>query len=53
HHGQGPLLLTWSFNYGACGHALGFDEIKKSRNGRTALWFWMTPRCDPRKQSRY
>jgi predicted chitinase/LysM repeat protein len=50
YHGRGPLQLSWNFNYGACGAAIGKDLLNNpglvSTDGTvtfmTALWFWMT-----------
>ncbi|KAJ6796158.1 chitinase 10-like [Iris pallida] len=52
YHGRGPIQLSWNFNYGPAGQALGFDglqnpEIVANDSAiafKTALWFWMTPR---------
>lgn len=51
YHGRGPLQLSWNYNYGACGKAIGEDLLNHpelvSTNSAisfmTALWFWMTP----------
>lgn len=51
YHGRGPIQLSWNYNYGACGEALGIDLLNNpdlvSADGAiafmTALWFWMTP----------
>nr|QLL26892.1 class IV chitinase [Anacardium occidentale] len=50
YYGRGPLQLTWNYNYGACGKAVGFDGLNApetvSNNPavsfKSALWFWMT-----------
>ncbi|WJX85239.1 Chitinase 10 [Trifolium repens] len=50
--GRGPIQLSWNYNYGPAGKALGFDGLKNpeivSNNSviafKTALWFWMTER---------
>ncbi|MBV8642201.1 MAG: hypothetical protein JO070_12490 [Verrucomicrobia bacterium] len=50
YHGRGPLQLSWNFNYGACGKAIGKDllnhpELVSTDSAitfMTALWFWMT-----------
>ncbi|XP_075642528.1 chitinase 10 [Castanea sativa] len=50
YNGRGPIQLSWNFNYGPAGKALGFDGLKNpeivSNNSliafKTALWFWMT-----------
>nr|AAC95376.1 chitinase [Cynodon dactylon] len=52
YHGRGPIQLSWNFNYGPAGQALGFDGLRNPEivancsdtAFRTALWFWMTPR---------
>ncbi|GAX43974.1 hypothetical protein NIES4075_49890 [Tolypothrix sp. NIES-4075] len=51
YHGRGPIQLSWNYNYGACGQALGIDLLNNpdlvardsSISFMTALWFWMTP----------
>lgn len=51
YHGRGPIQLSWNYNYGAAGEALGLDLLadpgRVARDGAvafaTALWFWMTP----------
>ncbi|GAC1365428.1 MAG: hypothetical protein NVSMB44_26820 [Ktedonobacteraceae bacterium] len=51
YHGRGPLQLSWNYNYGAAGQALGLDLLADpglvASNGvisfQAALWFWMTP----------
>ncbi|GCE10555.1 chitinase [Tengunoibacter tsumagoiensis] len=51
YHGRGPLQLSWNYNYGAAGAALGIDLLKQpdllTKDGvisfLSALWFWMTP----------
>ncbi|XP_039136058.1 chitinase 10-like [Dioscorea cayenensis subsp. rotundata] len=53
--GRGPIQLSWNYNYGPAGRALGFDGLGNpdivANNSdiafKTALWFWMTPR-DPK-----
>ncbi|AES82295.1 putative chitinase [Medicago truncatula] len=50
--GRGPIQLSWNYNYGPAGKALGFDGLRNpeivSNNSviafKTALWFWMTER---------
>ncbi|KAI6697660.1 hypothetical protein NL676_017779 [Syzygium grande] len=50
--GRGPIQLSWNFNYGPAGKALGFDGLRNpetvSNNSlvafKTALWFWTTER---------
>jgi predicted chitinase len=51
YHGRGPIQLSWNYNYGACGAALGIDLLNNpdlvtkdsAISFATALWFWMTP----------
>jgi len=51
YHGRGPLQLSWNFNYGPFGLAIGKDLLHQpelvSNDGAitwvAALWFWMTP----------
>lgn len=51
YQGRGPIQLSWNYNYGAVGTALGVDLLSNpdlvKTNGdisfQTALWFWMTP----------
>ncbi|TVU17930.1 hypothetical protein EJB05_33992, partial [Eragrostis curvula] len=51
YHGRGPIQLSWNFNYGPAGEALGFDGLGQPEvvatepevAFKTALWFWMTP----------
>lgn len=53
YHGRGPLQLSWNYNYGACGRAIGKDLLNQpelvstdsSITFMTALWFWMTPQA--------
>jgi chitinase len=53
YYGRGPIQLSWNYNYGACGDALGLnllaDPDQVAQNGdtafKTALWFWMTSGC--------
>ncbi len=48
--GRGPLQLTWNYNYGSAGLALGLPLLQQpelvAQNATTAfkttLWFWMT-----------
>ncbi|XP_068663121.1 chitinase 10-like [Aristolochia californica] len=48
--GRGPIQLSWNYNYGPAGKALGFDGLRNpevvSNHSETAfkaaLWFWMT-----------
>lgn len=56
YYGRGPIQLSWNYNYGAAGQALGFDGINHpeivAQNAKisfeTAVWYWMTqqsPTC--------
>ncbi|WP_017302007.1 glycoside hydrolase family 19 protein [Nodosilinea nodulosa] len=53
YHGRGPIQLSWNYNYGAAGQALGVDllsnpDLVKTDGAiafQTALWFWMTPQA--------
>ncbi|OEL12779.1 Chitinase 10 [Dichanthelium oligosanthes] len=53
YHGRGPIQLSWNYNYGPAGKALGFDGLRNPEvvagdpvvAFKTALWFWMTPRA--------
>ena len=50
YHGRGPLQLSWNYNYGPAGAAIGQpllqEPFRVAENGvvgwQTALWFWMT-----------
>ncbi|KAL1544846.1 Chitinase 5 [Salvia divinorum] len=47
--GRGPIQLSWNYNYGPAGQAIGFDGLNNpdivARDSvisfKTALWFWM------------
>ncbi|XP_050374285.1 endochitinase EP3-like [Argentina anserina] len=49
YYGRGPLQLTWNYNYGAAGNAIGFDGLNSPETVasepvlafKTGLWFWM------------
>ncbi|KAJ9189459.1 hypothetical protein P3X46_000752 [Hevea brasiliensis] len=51
YYGRGPIQLTWNYNYGQCGSALGLDLLNNPDlvatdaviSFKTAIWFWMTP----------
>ncbi len=53
YHGRGPIQLSWNYNYGQAGAALGIDLLAKPElvtsdaktTFLTALWFWMTPQA--------
>lgn len=64
--GRGPIQLSWNYNYGPAGKALGFDGLKNpeivaedpTTAFKTALWFWMTeqkpkPSCHDVMVGRY
>ncbi|CAL1379541.1 unnamed protein product [Linum trigynum] len=64
--GRGPIQLSWNYNYGQAGKALGFDGLRNpevvANNSviafKTALWFWMTdqkpkPSCHDVMVGRY
>lgn len=50
YYGRGPIQISWNFNYGAAGAALGLNllanpdlvEQDASVAWKTALWYWMT-----------
>ncbi|REK77871.1 chitinase [Paenibacillus paeoniae] len=50
YYGRGPIQLSWNYNYGAAGAALGLPLLSNpdlvaqdaSVAWRTALWFWVT-----------
>nr|AGW81842.1 class I chitinase [Theobroma cacao] len=49
--GRGPMQLTWNYNYGQCGRAIGVDLLNNpdllatdpTISFKSAFWFWMTP----------
>lgn len=51
YYGRGPLQISWNYNYGQAGKAIGFDGINNPEivstdpviSFKTAIWFWMTP----------
>jgi chitinase len=51
--GRGPMQLSYNYNYGQCGDALGVDLLADPDQVatdpvlafRAALWFWMTPQA--------
>ncbi|OKH30664.1 hypothetical protein NIES2119_30540 [[Phormidium ambiguum] IAM M-71] len=53
YHGRGPIQLSWNYNYGQVGEALGINLLANpdliTSDGtiafQTALWFWMTPQA--------
>ncbi|KIG13813.1 Dipeptide-binding ABC transporter, periplasmic substrate-binding component [Enhygromyxa salina] len=50
YHGRGAIQLSWNYNYGQAGDALGVDILANpdlvasdpKLATQTALWFWMT-----------
>ncbi|KAJ7550567.1 hypothetical protein O6H91_07G106600 [Diphasiastrum complanatum] len=50
YHGRGPMQISWNYNYGQAGKAIGFDGINQPElvsqdptiSFKTAIWFWMT-----------
>ncbi|XP_074268866.1 putative inactive chitinase-like protein LaCIC [Silene latifolia] len=50
YYGRGPIQLSYNYNYGQAGEALGLDllsnpdlvETDPTVSFKTALWFWMT-----------
>ena len=51
YQGRGPIQLSWNYNYGQAGEALGIPLLTEpglvtsdgATSFSTALWFWMTP----------
>ncbi|CAN6362794.1 unnamed protein product [Urochloa humidicola] len=51
YYGRGPIQLSWNYNYGPAGEAIGVDLLNDPDlvaddtivSFETALWFWMTP----------
>ncbi|KAK7351990.1 hypothetical protein VNO80_17404 [Phaseolus coccineus] len=51
YYGRGPIQISWNYNYGQCGRAIGVDLINNPDlvatdpviSFKSALWFWMTP----------
>ncbi|KAI3936487.1 hypothetical protein MKX01_028117 [Papaver californicum] len=49
YYGRGPIQITWNYNYGACGKAIGENLLKNpdlvatssTIAFKTAFWFWM------------
>ncbi|CAD5325796.1 unnamed protein product [Arabidopsis thaliana] len=54
YYGRGPIQLSWNFNYGPAGTAIGFDGLNAPEtvatdpviSFKTALWYW-TNRVQP------
>ncbi len=50
YHGRGPMQISWNYNYGAAGAALGANLLANpglvssdaTVSWETAIWFWMT-----------
>jgi hypothetical protein len=53
YYGRGPIQLSYNYNYGQAGTALGLDLLNNPDlvssdpvvTWKTALWFWMTPQA--------
>ncbi|KAL6217961.1 hypothetical protein ACLB2K_011178 [Fragaria x ananassa] len=51
YYGRGPIQLSWNYNYGQCGKAIGANLLNNPDlvatdpviSFKTAFWFWMTP----------
>nr|AAT40738.1 basic chitinase 2-2 [Nepenthes khasiana]AAT40739.1 basic chitinase 2-2 [Nepenthes khasiana] len=51
YYGRGPIQISYNFNYGAAGKAIGVDLLNNPDlvekdpvvSFKTAIWFWMTP----------
>jgi len=51
YYGRGPMQLSYNYNYGPAGRAIGVDLLNNPDlvatdpvvSFKTALWFWMTP----------
>ncbi|RWR79275.1 basic endochitinase-like protein [Cinnamomum micranthum f. kanehirae] len=51
YYGRGPIQISYNYNYGPAGSAIGYDLINNPDavatdpviSFKTALWFWMTP----------
>ncbi|XP_059632960.1 uncharacterized protein LOC132275471 [Cornus florida] len=49
YYGRGPIQLSWNYNYGPAGKAIGFDGLNNPDivasdvlvSFKTALWYWM------------
>ncbi|MQL91119.1 hypothetical protein Taro_023719 [Colocasia esculenta] len=52
YYGRGPIQISYNYNYGAAGQAIGTDLLSNPDlvttdpivSFKTAIWFWMTPR---------
>lgn len=53
YHGRGPIQLSWNYNYGFAGEALGLPLLTNpdlvTSDGtvafKTGVWFWTTPQA--------
>ncbi|KAL6011877.1 Chitinase 1 [Asimina triloba] len=51
YYGRGPIQISYNYNYGAAGRAIGYDLLNDPDavardpviSFKTAFWFWMTP----------
>ena len=51
YYGRGPIQISYNYNYGPCGAAIGEDLLNNPDlvatdsliSFKSALWFWMTP----------
>ncbi|HRI63012.1 MAG TPA: chitinase [Polyangium sp.] len=51
YHGRGPIQLSWNYNYGFAGEAMGLPLLTNpdlvTSDGavafKTGIWFWITP----------
>ncbi|KAF9622250.1 hypothetical protein IFM89_030292 [Coptis chinensis] len=51
--GRGPIQISWNYNYGPAGKAIGSDLLNNpdlvssnpTTSFKTAFWFWMTPQA--------
>ncbi|XP_060970112.1 endochitinase-like [Cannabis sativa] len=51
YYGRGPIQISYNYNYGPAGKALGLDLLRYPKlvendtvvSFETAIWFWMTP----------
>lgn len=51
YYGRGPIQISYNYNYGPAGQAIGSDLLNNpdlvatdpAISFKTALWFWMTP----------
>ncbi|XP_062234083.1 chitinase 1-like [Phragmites australis] len=50
YYGRGPIQISWNYNYGPAGQAIGVDLLNNPDlvatdpviSFKTAIWFWMT-----------